>query len=250
MKNRRQQRHPPRSARNPSTISIRSLASLLVVSCINTYDETRRSDNADNAHLLVRHQRRPDPPAPSDSVITFKQQICPIYVIPALVVNRVEIPSSPASVAGSLSPIGVAPRRQSFAVHQRDQPLAGDPEPIRSTMTRPVRYLACNVRCLSTVRRSAAVTCRQPPPPSVAVRCRPQSSSGGAFLLREEGGAPYYGAPAANQTRYTLSIIRAHLLSLYIGGTPFRRCAYFGQGVRLFTSVYISLAHMYGGDDL
>ncbi|KAL5993923.1 hypothetical protein ACLOJK_038280 [Asimina triloba] len=27
-------------------------------------------------------------------------------------------------------------------------------------------------------------------------------------------------------------------------------CAYFGKGVRLFTSVYISLAHMYGGGDL
>ncbi|KAL5988368.1 hypothetical protein ACLOJK_036132 [Asimina triloba] len=43
---------------------------------------------------------------------------------------------------------------------------------------------------------------------------------------------------------------RAHLLSLYISDTPFGGCACFGQGMRLFTSVYISLAHMHGGGDL
>ncbi|KAL5999549.1 hypothetical protein ACLOJK_037834 [Asimina triloba] len=59
-----------------------------------------------------------------------------------------------------------------------------------------VRCLACNVRCLLAVRPSAAA-CRPP-------LCRRSMEP----PFGEEGGAPYYDALAAHQTRYTLSVIQ------------------------------------------
>ncbi|KAL6006164.1 hypothetical protein ACLOJK_040210 [Asimina triloba] len=109
--------------------------------------------------------------------------------------------------------------------------------------------LARGIRRLAADRSSLTVSGCPPATSRVRPHRRPVEPPFG-----EEGGIhtsvhPQHHSVLQQSMKFRCTL-RAHLLSLYIGDTPFRGCAYFGQGVRLFTSVYISLAHMHGGGDL
>ncbi|KAL5999605.1 hypothetical protein ACLOJK_037890 [Asimina triloba] len=79
------------------------------------------------------------------------------------------------------SSLVVVRQLQQLAVRQRDQLLTGDPEPIRSTTTRSVRCLACNVRCLSAVHSRRRLSS------STAALSRRQEEPS---FFGEEDGAP------------------------------------------------------------
>ncbi|KAL5979806.1 hypothetical protein ACLOJK_038917 [Asimina triloba] len=102
--------------------------------------------------------------------------------------------------------------------------------------------------------RSGSVRHRPASPKAADRSGRPLPASDGICLLKRHLPSASSGSfrpdPGTPRSARHPSTHPAHLLSLYISGTPFRGCVYFDQGVRVFTSVYMSLAHMHGGGDL
>ncbi|KAL5979851.1 hypothetical protein ACLOJK_038963 [Asimina triloba] len=141
----------------------------------------------------------PSAPLPARSSVSFAPGSSTL-ASPRNPSASIQYPAAPASVQPR-------PSAPSISAPFVQHPIAQIP--------RPVIQLTVRSSAANAARRSLSAT---RPPPVDAARCLPTSSALDAVRWRlppfgEEGGAPYYGAPAAYQTRYTLSIIRQSMTS-------------------------------------
>ncbi|KAL6000528.1 hypothetical protein ACLOJK_024227 [Asimina triloba] len=196
---------PVHTARpRPSTSTVRSASS-------PTGPASQKPDSATRSDRLHQPSFRQQP---SSAELLTTPAIRPTRSAarpPLLVVRCPSTPLDASVRSPSDSEIGLSP-----AIRTHQQPSSAA---LKTTC--PLRH-----HCPSTPSSTSACpsTSRQP---SFAATSSP--TSGDSFLW---GGrwSTRWGAPAVQEIRCTL---RAHLLSLYIGGTPFGGCTCFSQGVEI-----------------